>query len=50
VCFDRISRYSGRYLPAWRIIHTGVQSTASRLHAFTNLSALDILYLPDYMK
>jgi hypothetical protein len=46
----RISRYSGRYRPAWRIIHTGVQSTGSRLHAFTNLSALDILYLPDYMK
>ena len=42
VRFVRISRYSGKYRPAWRIIHTGVQSTASRLHALMNLSALDI--------
>src|SRR3990172_3026012 len=50
VCFARISRYSGRYLPAWRIIHTGVQSTGSRLHAFKNLSARAIDYSPCFQK
>src|SRR5512139_3172247 len=28
--------YSGRYRPAWRMIHTGVTSTGSRRHAFRN--------------
>ena len=29
----RVARYSGRYRPAWRISHTGVQSTGSRRSA-----------------
>ncbi len=40
--FARTALYSGRYLPACRMNHTGVASTGSRRHAFRNLSALDI--------
>src|SRR4051812_22436194 len=41
--FERIARYSGRYLPACRMNHTGVQSGSSRLHAFRYRSARDML-------
>ncbi|SMG65569.1 hypothetical protein BMETH_357_0 [methanotrophic bacterial endosymbiont of Bathymodiolus sp.] len=34
----RISRYSGKYLPAWRIIHIGVVSTGCFNNARMNLS------------
>jgi hypothetical protein len=34
--FPRIFWYSGRYLPACRMIQTGVTSTGSRRHAFRN--------------
>ena len=38
--FSRMARYSGRYRPAWRMIHTGVTSTgcrraARRIRSFT---------------
>ncbi len=37
-CFARISRYSGRYRPAWRIIHTGTRGRASPRQARRNNS------------
>src|SRR5256885_6213547 len=40
--FDRMARYSGRYLPAWRMNQTGVQSGSSRLHARRYRSARDM--------
>src|SRR5579885_2180113 len=33
-----ISLYCGKYLPAWRMNHTGVQSTGSLLHAASSRS------------
>src|SRR3989337_320272 len=42
LCLARTARYSSRYLPACLMIHTGVQSTLSFLHAFRYLSARDI--------
>src|SRR5256885_12339191 len=40
--FDRMARYSGRYLPAWRMNQMGVQSGSSRLHARRYRSARDM--------
>src|SRR5438105_15165824 len=40
--FDRMARYSGRYLPAWRMNQTGVQSGSWRLHARRYRSARDM--------
>src|SRR3954465_13889126 len=40
--FERIARYSGKYLPAWRMNQTGVQSGSSRLQARRYRSARDI--------
>ena len=37
--FARTARYSGKYLPACRMNHTGVQSDSSFMHALRNLSA-----------
>src|SRR5260370_12498321 len=37
-CFARISRYSGKYRPACRIIHTGTRGTLSPRHALRNNS------------
>jgi hypothetical protein len=38
--FSRTARYSGRYRPAWRMIHTGVTSTGCLSNARNNLSFL----------
>src|SRR5205823_13816255 len=40
--FERMARYSGKYLPAWRMNQTGVQSGCSRLQARRYRSARDI--------
>src|SRR5256885_3169723 len=40
--FDRMARYSGRYLPACRMNQTGVQSGCSRLQARRYRSARDM--------
>src|SRR5262249_43434798 len=37
----RTSWYSARYRPAWRMNHTGVQSTGSRRHARRKRSFID---------
>src|SRR5205809_5718812 len=37
-CFARISRYSGRYRPAWRIIQTGTRGRTSPRQARRNSS------------
>jgi hypothetical protein len=34
----RVARYSGRYLPAWRISHTGVYSVGWRNNARKKVS------------
>lgn len=43
--FCRVARYSGRYRPAWRIIHTGVTSTGSRIKARKNRSFFNSLII-----
>ena len=40
--FARTARYSGKYLPACLMNHTGVQSGCSPLHALMNRSSLPI--------
>ena len=38
---SRIARYSGNDRPAWRMNHTGVRSTGSRLAALTRSGSIE---------
>jgi hypothetical protein len=49
VCGARMALYSGIYRPAWRIIHTGTQSTFSPRQARLNRVSVILLVMTGHI-